>query len=1064
MSRDFEKRPVGIIARFKLKKRSSLTMISLVLFVGVAAPGQSALTSWPVSIVTAQSSVAILSGTVVDPERAMVPDVNIAVTNVETSQRKETTTDKAGYFVIPLLSPGRYVVTAQREGFVTFRISNVVLRVNDQLALKIELKIGQISESVTVEGASLIQTESAAVSTVVDHQFVENLPLNGRSFGSLIELTPGTVLTRSNGAEQGQFSVNGQRANANYFTVDGVSANVGSVGNQALAGTIPTFNILGGLNGLVSVDALQEFRVQTSTYAAEFGRMPGAQVSLITRSGTNQFHGAVFDYFRNDTLDSNDWFANSRGQSKPPLRQNDFGGVIGGPIAKNKFFFFSYEGLRLRQPQFAITESPTIAVRNAAPAPLKPFVNAFPIPNGRDLSDGFAESFAGYSNPSTLNATSIRFDQKISNKMNLFVRFNYAPSESIQRSPRTLNQLQTNQLDTTTLTLGLTQAISLRTSNDFRVNYSRNTQRQFFSLDHFAGGIPPSDAVMFPASTSHRESLFQFLVGPVFYQVGLNDVSKSQRQLNLVDNFLITTGGHQLKLGVDYRRLAPDWAALGENGIAIVPVYDDTNSVIVNSPSFVAIEAVEDRFPLFTNFSAYAQDTWKATPRLTLAYGLRWEVNTPPTDRRGNYAFTALGLNDPATMTLAPFGTPLWKTTYNNFAPRIGVAYQVSQTKGRETVLRGGFGIFYDVGTGPTGNAVIGVTVPYDRTQTFGTFPFDFNQISIPPVNFNPSPPYGRLFVFDPNLKLPRTYEWNVSAERSLGSNQTLTLSYIGAAGRRLLRKEVLRGPSLPNPNFTQVVVTKNAATSDYDALQLQFQRRLSRGIQALASYTWSHSIDIASADSAFNVSTTKIDPRIDRGSSDFDVRHSVSAAVTYDAPRMFGNHLVGSLLQDWSVDAIFRARTATPLTAIVSRPLFGVIASGTRVDLVPGVPLYIHDSTVAAGRRLNPKAFAVPPAGRQGTLGRNSLRGFPLSQLDFSLRRKFTLSEQFNLQLRADLFNAFNHPNFGTPVGLLSDPLFGQSTKMLGRELGGGGDGSLSPLYQIGGPRSIQLSLKLQF
>src|SRR5439155_3798905 len=204
----------------------------------------------------------------------------------------------------------------------------------------------------------------------------------------------------------------------------------------------------------------------------------------------------------------------------------------------------------------------------------------------------------------------------------------------------------------------------------------------------------------------------------------------------------------------------------------VVAAYSDTNAVISNSPSFVDVQVAADRFPLFTNFSAYAQDTWKATPRLALSYGLRWEVNTPPTDRRGNDAFTVLGLNDPATMTLAPLGTPLWKTTYDNFAPRIGIAYQLSQTKGRETVLRGGFGVFYDVGTGPTGNAVIGVTVPYDRTQTFQTFPFDFKQISIPPVNFNPSPPYGALFVFDPNLKLPRTYEWNVSVERSLGANK----------------------------------------------------------------------------------------------------------------------------------------------------------------------------------------------------------------------------------------------------------------------------------------------------
>ncbi|HJX91660.1 MAG TPA: carboxypeptidase regulatory-like domain-containing protein [Pyrinomonadaceae bacterium] len=1015
-----------------------------------------------VSTAYAQASSAVLSGIVVDPQGAVVPAVSITAINADTAMRRETSTDKSGSFVIPLLLPGRYVVVAQRNGFRPFQNKDVVLHVGDQQVLKIQLELGEISESVNIDGTSFIQTESAAVSTVVDHQFVENLPLNGRSFGSLIELTPGVVLTRSNGVEQGQFSVNGQRANANYFMVDGVGANVGNVSNQSVAGTIPTFSVLGGMNSLVSVDALREFRVQTSTYAAEFGRMPGAQVSVVTRSGTNDFHGDVFDYFRNDALDANDWFANSRGQSKPALRQNDFGGVVGGPIVKDRtFFFFSYEGLRLRQPQFAVTEAPTLAVRNAVPAALKPFIFAFPIPNGRDLGGGFAESFAGYSNPTTLDATSIRVDHSFSNTMTLFGRYNYAPSDATQRSSTTLNQLQTNQLNTTTVTIGLTQSFSPQTNNDLRINCSRNTQMQILSLDDFAGGVPPSDAAMFPPITNRGASLFQFNLGPLFYEVGLNDVSSSQRQFNLVDNFLITTGTHQLKLGVDYRRIAPNWAVLGENGMAIAPFFEDTQSAISNTPLFVDVEFDARRFPLLTNFSAYGQDSWRASPRLSVSYGLRWEVNTPPTDRHGSYAFTVAGLDNPATMTLAPFGTPQWKTTYNNFAPRVGVAYRLSQSTGRETVIRGGFGIFYDVGTGPIGKGIIGVTLPYDRIQEFQTFPFDFNNISVPPIDFNPKPPYGALFVSDPNLKLPRTYEWNVSTERSIGINQTFTVSYIGAAGRRLLRVEQLRLGSLPNPNFTRVQVTTNAGTSDYEALQLQYQRRLSRGLQALASYTWSHSIDLVSADSSFGVTTARIDPGIDRGPSDFDVRHSFSAAVTYDVPNVHENKFARMVLRDWSIDAIFRARTAIPFTVFSNRNLFG--AGSARADLIAGVPIYITDAMVAGGRRLNRAAFATPPAGRQGTLGRNSVRGFPLSQLDFSFRRRFPVGERLNLQLRADLFNVFNHPNFATPNSLLSDQLFGQSTKMLGRELSGG-DGSLSPLYQIGGPRSIQLSLKLGF
>ena len=1055
------KRPaVRIMARGKLKTRLSLSLTLVSLVLAFASRGQGTPGSWPMAMAAPQASTATLSGTAVDTQGAVIAGVEIAVTNIQTSLRRESVTDKAGYFVVPLLPPGRYEVTAQRQGFSTLQITNVILRVNDQLALTVELQVGQIKESVTVERTALIQTESAAVSTVVDHRFVENLPLNGRSFGSLIELVPGTVLTKSG---EGQFSINGQRANANYFTVDGVSANFGILGYQYLAGTIPAFTVLGGLNNLVSVDALQEFRVQTSTYDAEFGRMPGAQVSVITRSGTNQYHGNVFNYFRNDALDANDWFANSRSQPKPPLRQNDFGGVIGGPVLRNKtFFFFSYEGLRLRQPQFVISTSPTLAVRQAAPIQLRPFLDAFPIPNGKDLGGGLAEVFAGYSNPSTLNATSIRIDHWVNNNVNLFGRFNYAPSESVQRSPASLNQLTTNRQNATTLTLGSTQIISMRTSNEYRINYSRSTGAAFGSLDQFLGAVPPPDSIMFPPSTNHRKSAFIFQIGPNRYATGMNDVSSSQHQLNVVDNFLITARSHQLKFGIDYRRLAPSSSEYVDDGYAVFVIYPNTNAVISNRPGFVVLEAIPTRFPVFTNVSVYGQDTWKAAPRLTLAYGLRWEVNTPPTDRRGYDAFTVRGLDDLATMTLAPLGTPLWETTYNNFAPRIGVAYQLSQARGREVVLRGGFGIFYDVSTGPTSAGIEGHKYPYVRIQTFPTFPFDFNQIALPPVNLNPTPPYD-LLVFDPHFKLPRTYEWNVSAEQSLGVNQSLVVTYVGAAGRRLLRKEIVRGPALPNPNFTRLAVVRNNATSDYNALQLQFQRRLSRGLQALASYTWSHSIDIASSDSGLGLPTTKIDPKIDRGASDFDVRHAVSAAVSYDIPRLPVSGFANEILRDWSVDAIYRARTATPVNLASSRVIFGVPAAPARPDLVFGVPLYLKDPTVAGGSRLNPAAFAEPPVGLQGTLGRNVVRAFPLSQLDFSLRRRFALGELLNLQLRADLFNAFNNPNFGAPVSFISSPLFGRATSMLGRDLSGGA-GSLSPLYQIGGPRSIQIALKLQY
>jgi len=269
----------------------------------------------------AQSSTATLSGTVIDDAGAVIPAVHLTLLNLSTALQRHATTDEAGAYIVPLLPPGSYHVTAQRDGFTTVEIRNVELNTGDQLALRIKLKVGEIGESViVVDDPSSIQ-QSAAIGTVVNRRFVENLPLNGRSFHSLFELTPGVVLTRTGFNEQGQFSVNGQRANANYFMVDGVSANfgvsAGSAPGQSAGGSLPALTALGGTNNLVSVDALEEFRILTSTYAPEFGRTSGAQVSIITRSGGNEVRGTVFDYFRNDALDANDWFANSRGLRRP---------------------------------------------------------------------------------------------------------------------------------------------------------------------------------------------------------------------------------------------------------------------------------------------------------------------------------------------------------------------------------------------------------------------------------------------------------------------------------------------------------------------------------------------------------------------------------------------------------------------------------------------------------------------------------------------------------------------------------------------------------------------------
>jgi Carboxypeptidase regulatory-like domain/TonB dependent receptor len=1047
------------------------------------------------SAVMAQPATTSLSGIVIDEAVAIVPGAEIVLLNPSTGFQRELKTNGEGLFTFHFLPPGNYRVTITQPGFAAVVIENLVLNVNDPRSIQIPLPVGRIDEVVVVEANSGF-LDSPVVSTVIDRQFIANLPTNGQSFLPLIALAPGVVPTASGEAASGWlYSINGQRPTANYLTIDGVSANIaaghGPSPDHAMSGALPGLTVFGGVNNLVSIDALQEFKVLTSAYLPEFGRTPGGQISIVTRSGTNEFHGALFDYFRNEALDANDWFANRHGLERPPLRQNDFGGVLGGPIllpwrssgapdspdsidGRHLFFFFSYEGMRIRQPQAAITEVPSIGLRRIAHARIRPFLDAFPLPNGpEDPNTGFAPLIAGFSNPSTLDATSIRIDQKVKDRLLIFGRYNDAPSENIVRSSSALSVLNRTALNTRTLTLGGTLSISPRIAGDFRLNLSRTEYDNSFSFDSFAGAVPPPDSHIFPDFASRDNSRISFALdfaGPLAaFDLG-QDVARLQRQINLVDTFTMTPGTHQLKFGVDYRRLLPKYQPPAYRQVGI---FFDATALTRAEASATFLIAAEEAEPLFTNFSAFWQDTWKASRRLTLTYGLRWEFNPPPSAAKGTLPYTTIGVDDPANIRLAPKNSPLWRTTYRDFAPRLGAAYQISQIRNLETILRGGIGIFYDLGPG---YALRGYRAePFNRHYFFENVPFPLPPaLSRPPAPYEPHPPLQHLTVVDQNLKLPYTLQWNLAIEQSLGAKQAISATYVGALGRRLLNGQVF---STPSPVSFIMYTIKNDARSDYHALQLQFQRRLSRGLQAFAGYTWSHSIDLVS---------NEVNSGLDRGDSDFDVRHVFTGAITYDLPALASNRVARRLLRGWSIDSTIRAQSALPVNVILIRAPLRINKAEVlpRPSLVLGVPLYLKDPSAPGGRRINPAAFSPPlpdDSIRQGTLGRNALRGFPFHQIDLSVRRQFNLTGKVGLQFKADIFNLFNRPNFSSPEASLYirysvgtspllpnhvlHPAFGLSESMVGRS-GEGTEviGGLNSLYQAGGPRSIQFSLKLQF
>lgn len=1049
----------------------------------------------------AQMETATVSGTVMDHSGAVVADAQVQVTNSDTNVVTATTTNKSGVYVVPSLKPGRYRIAVTKVGFKQVVVTDVTLNVQDAVSRNFNLEVGAISESITVTADQQnVNTQDATVSTVVDRQFAENLPMNGRSFQSLIELTPGVVLTASNTYDSGQFSVNGQRADANYWMVDGVSANIG-VGaspnatgpGNGLAGSQGSFSVQGGTNSLVSVDALQEFRIQTSSYAPEFGRTPGGQISIVTRSGTNQFHGTAFDYLRNDVFDANNWFNGYT--NDPPLpkaeeRQNDFGGTFSGPILKDRtFFFFSYEGLRLRLPQTALTTVPDVQARQSALPALQPYFNAYPLPTGPSLGNGIADFNASFSNSSTLDAYSLRIDHRLSNRLTLFGRYNYSPSETDARgafSAASLSTVNPIRITTQTATAGATWNISAETVNDLRFNYSRTNASSHYYLDNFGGAVPLTSAP-FPIPYTDQNAQFQFDIFPSSLFVGPNP-HQLQRQVNLVDNLVMQRGSHTLKYGVDFRRLSPLYDPQPYTQIAL---FLDVPSAESGNLFFSQLQSARSATILFRNLGVFAQDTWRIIPRLTVTYGLRWDVDFAPSSINGPSLAAAAGfnLNNLSSLALAPSGTPPFKTPYGNVAPRLGVAYQLSQSRNWQSVLRGGFGVFYDLATSEVGNSLFNNAYPFGAFNILFavppscpnstlTFPLDSCLAAPPPITFATS---KFLPAFDPNLKLPYTLQWNVALEEALGHEQSITASYIGSAGKRLIQTAFI---SAPNGNIQTADLVLNAATSDYDALQLQFQRRLWRGLQTLASYTWSHSIDTASAGSALGNGGNALVPSAiasaNRGPSDFDIRNAFSAGVTYDVPAPKVNATTNAILGGWSLQSVIQARSAPPVNVYYSS--YGQLSDGfvtsARPDLVSGQPLYLRAPQYPGGMAFNPSAFTGPPTDpntglplRQGDLPRNALRGFGATQWDFAVHRDFPIHESLRLQFRAEMFNLLNHPNFGPPIGDLYspqsvNPFFGLSTAMLGTSLGGGnfGGGGFDPLYQIGGPRSIEFALKLIF
>jgi hypothetical protein len=971
----------------------------------------------------------LVNGIVWDTSTASVPGATVTVVNEDTGFRRMTSSQPDGTYVVSSLLPGVYKITVRKEGFRTVIRFGVKLNALHPARADFRLEVGGVQETVTVEGLTpLLNGDDASVGTLVGRDEIERLPLNGRGLLSVLELAPGVVVTPATRGEAGQFSASGQRPNTNYFTVDGVSANSGVGGGglpaQSNGAALPGMTAFGGLDSLVSRDALQEARVQTSTTGAGFGRLPGAQVSLSSRWGSNELHGSLFYGFRNEALDANDWFANQHGDPRAALRMQDFAATLGGPIRRNRtFFFLSYEGMRLLQPFVWRQPVPSAATQAAAADWVAPVLRLFPASNGASLGNGLAIWNGQVSRPARLDIGAARLDQVITSRLTAFGRFTESPS-STEFENDTVNLLD---LHSRSLTLGLNLRARPDLVFDLRLNASGSS----------------ADSRWEPAGSNHAPVCYQ-LVGPSgscgsLVRLSISGVGqvvsgpegrRSQTQFEVNQTAGWIHRAHSFQFGADYVRLAP----VRRDGAGAVSVLADSLSDLATTSNvWFSNSPAQSGSAVVKEISIFAGDTWRVSSRLTVTAGLRWEISPAPQSSAPAYFL------DPLLGYTASPG-PIWQPSYTNLAPRLGLAYR--PTKSGRTVIRAGAGVYYDA------SLSLATDLVNDGPLNVSQYSSGRNGIFSTVLRFG----------FPTDLRLPQVRQWNVSVEHAPDDRDMISVGYVGSSGRDLIRREIGGVGSTATDWFA---LATNHGWSVYHSLQAQYRRRLGRGLAALATYAWSHSIDNSSTDSGLYWTGSGLTEAGDRASSDFDVRQSFAAGFTYEiSPRQRVR-----LWRAWALDGIFHARTGFPVTLLNAEEFTGVTFENIFRPNFTGQQDWIADPSAPGGKRLNSAAFQPAPNSTQGNLGRNALNGFGMSQLDLALRREFSAGERRSIELRIGAFNALNHANFADPVRYLASPLFGQSGSMLNLMLGTGSPGSgLAPVFQSGGARSLQIAIRFRF
>jgi hypothetical protein len=1078
------------------------------------------------------SPVGSIAGTVKDSSGAVVPKIALKLTNTATNAQFDTTTNSEGEFQFPQLAPAVYSLMAEAPGFKKVTVSSVVVQVDQVTHVDVTFEVGNVTETVEVQetAAPLLETDKSTLSSVIDSRAVANMPLNARQFLDLALLTPGTA-PAANGAQGGGFNVAGARSQSNVFLLDGIS-NMDTQINSAL-------------NNFRITDAVQEFAVQTSVSTAEFGRGTGGEVSVVTKSGTNQFHGSAFEYFRNSNLDAADFFTNKLGGKKNPLHRNQFGATLGGPIIHDKTFFFaSYEGFRQVAPTVSTTRVPTAAERAQATDPISARLLQFwPQPNA---STGSTINFIANVRASVFDNTGlIKVDQQIGSDDHLTGR--WAEYQATTFTPGALPLLggNANAPVSRSVVVTETHTFSPKLLNEFRFGFSRNqtfitVQDSGFnaaSIFTDASGKPLPGVV--DASSNPLDSgLPTINVSGGFAPLGSTNNLPQGRITNTYEIFdnmswIAPFGAdkHSFRWGFHIRREEArrflDGSSRGSFNFAS---WSDFAAGLVNTSTFRTGTTVAywRRYP----WDIYWQDQYKVKSNFTLNYGLRYEYPSAIRETRDHATNFIPGVGPvpfgtnkvlqinpnilgPAALFYGqvPFTLPETGvySDRNNFAPVVGFAYTprfAERLFGKDqTVIRAGFRVGYDevfnnipanMSLNPPFTILTAQTAGVTQTGKYG-WPIGYNQ-NVPLIaNFGkqgPGTPTSGVLSFnaeDPNLRSTYVYQYNFGIQRRIGTSLSFEADYQGSSGRKLgifldqneplvkVNDPTKRGNQTPNQqlfpyqSFATLPTGKGAGNSNYNGMVLTAKYQGSHGIFLQSSYTFSKSLDVQSA--YFGSTGERTGPadvnnlKLERGPSSFDIRHRFVTYYVVDVPIGPGHHVLGwnnglsrEIFGGWQISGITTVQSGTPFTVYNNAQDFsGFNQFNDRPDVAGSGPLTQNNHNPDAA--FSTAYFSTtPPTGRVGTSGRDQYYGPGIINWDFTVAKSFALwpgSETVKLQFRADFFNLFNDVNFANPQNNQSSSSFGKITQTLGSAVATAVGTTAGPL---GGPRLIQLALRLQF